>query len=114
MHIDRADNVSVADKATVLTAPNPVFGFVLLSTSGTLATCASFGASEAQDVGLCRFVGEIVDIFAIFPQRHALVVVATSITSAHTVRIADEKVYPPLPCLSPGMDTQVSTQATYR
>ncbi len=91
MHIDRTDNVSVADKATSFTAPHPAFGFVLLSTSGTLATCASFGASEAQDVGLCRFVGEIVDIFAIFPQRHALVVVTTSITSAHTVRIADEK-----------------------
>ena len=75
MHIDRTDKIAVADKATLLTSPNPAFRLVLLSTSGTLATCSSFGASEAQDAGLFCFVTEVVDIFAVLPQRHALIVV---------------------------------------
>jgi len=33
----------------------------------TLATCSSFGASEAHDVGLLGFVGEVVDVFAVLP-----------------------------------------------
>jgi len=91
MHIDRTNKITVADKATLLTAPNPAFGLVFVSTSGTLATCSSFGASEAQDAGSFRFVSEIVDVFAILPQSHALIMVAAIITIAHAMRIADKE-----------------------
>jgi hypothetical protein len=91
MHIDRTNQVTVADKATLLTVPNPAFGLVLVSTSGTLARCSSFGASEAQDAGSFRFVGQIVTILAVFPQGHALIVVPASIAVTDAVRIADEE-----------------------
>ncbi len=91
MHIDTANQVTVARKPALLAAPNPAFGFVLMSTSGTLARCSSFGASEAQDAGLFRFVGEIINVFAIFPQGHALMVVSAIIAIAHAVRITNEE-----------------------
>jgi hypothetical protein len=91
MHIDRTHQIAVSSKATALTSPNSAFGFVLLSTSGTLARCSSFGASEAQDAGLFCFVTEVVDIFAVLPQRHALIVVPATRTLADAVRIADEE-----------------------
>src|SRR5712692_7542027 len=64
---------------------------MLLPTSGTLATCSSFRASEAQDAGLFRFVGKVVNVFAILPQGHALIMVPTTITVAYAVRVADEE-----------------------
>jgi len=91
MHIDTAYQITVADKATFLAAPNPAFGLMFMPTSGTLATCSSFGASEAQDAGLFRFMGQIINVFAIFPQGHTLIMVAAIITVAHTMRIADEE-----------------------
>jgi hypothetical protein len=91
MHIDRTNEIPVADKATFLATPNPAFRFVLVSTSGTLATCSSFGASEAQDVGSFGFVSQVIDILAVFPQSHALIVVSATITIADAVWIADEE-----------------------
>ncbi len=81
----------MAFKATDPACPISAFGLLFMPTARTLATGSSFGASEARDVSLFRFVTQIVNIFAVFPQRHALIVVATSITSADTVRIADEE-----------------------
>jgi hypothetical protein len=37
------------------------------------------------------FVGEIVDITAVLPLRHALVVMVSFVLSAHAMRIADEE-----------------------
>jgi len=91
VHIDRTDKIAVATETAALACPISAFGLVFVPASGTLATCSSFGASEAQDMGLFRFVGEVVDVFAIFPQGHALIVVATIILIAHAVRIADEE-----------------------
>jgi hypothetical protein len=47
-------------------------------------------------VGLRAFVGEIVDILAVLPLRHALVVVASSVLLSYPVRIADEERANPL------------------
>ncbi len=91
MHSDRTDQITVSREPAFLAVPNPAFGFVFMPTSGTLATCSSFGASEAQDVGLFRFVGKIVDVFAIFPAGHALIVVSAIVAIAHAMRIADEE-----------------------
>ena len=74
-----------------LTDPISVLGFLFVTTLGTPARCASFGAGEAHDVGLCGFVGEVIDVFPIFPQGHALVVMPASISVAHALRIADEE-----------------------
>jgi Transposase IS200 like len=42
-------------------------------------------------VSLFRFVTQVVDILAIFPRGHSLIVMSTAISSAHTVWIADEE-----------------------
>src|SRR5439155_365919 len=55
MHIYRSNNVTVSSKATGLADPISLLGLVFMLTDRTLATCASFGASEAHDVGLLGF-----------------------------------------------------------
>jgi hypothetical protein len=91
MHIDRAHQVTVAHKAADATRPISPFGLVTMPTCRTPARCASFGAGEAHDVGLCGFVGGVIDVFPICPQGHALVVMPPSISVEHAVRIADEE-----------------------
>lgn len=91
MHIDTADQITVSRKSALFAMPLPVFRLVLLATSGTLARCSSFGASEAQDMGLFAFVGEVVDITTIFPQGHALVVMSPAVAATNAMRIADEE-----------------------
>ncbi len=83
MHISRTNEVTVSRKPAGAAGPISSPGLVFVPTARTLATCSSFGASEAQDVGLFGFVSEIVNVFAIFPQGH-----------------------------SPGMDTQVPSEDT--
>ncbi len=91
MHIDRADEITMAREPASAAGPISAFGLLFMPASGTLATCSSFGAGEARDVSLFRFVGEIVDILAILPQRHALIVVSAVLSIADTMRIADEE-----------------------
>jgi hypothetical protein len=77
------------------TDPISVFGFMFVTTLGTPARCASFGAGEALYVGLLAFLGEVVDVLAVFPQGHALIVVSAAVLLTDTMRIADEE-YPDL------------------
>src|ERR1051326_1872390 len=46
--------------------------------------------AQARHVGLCRFLLQVVDIFAIFPAGHALVVMPSCIPAADAMGIADE------------------------
>jgi hypothetical protein len=91
MHIDRANEIAVARKAAGAADPISILGFVAMPTARTPARCPSFGAGEARDVSLLGFVSEVVDVLAVLPQGHALVVVTTSITVTNTVRVADEE-----------------------
>src|SRR5690242_12792243 len=91
MHIDAADNIPMAHKATFAAGPISVLGLVFMPTYRTLATCSSFRASEAHDVSLFGFMREVIDILAIFPQGHALVVVPSAITGTDPMGIADEE-----------------------
>ncbi len=91
MHIAAANKVTMSCKAAGLTCPISAFGLVLVPTYRTLATGSSFRASEAHDVGLLGFVGEVVDIFAVLPQSHPLIVVSSAIPIADTMGITDEE-----------------------
>jgi len=91
MHIDRANQITMAAKATDSARPISAFGLVFMSTYRTPTTGSSFGAGEAHDVGSFCFVGEIVDIFPVLPQGHTLVVMPAVIPIADTMRIADEE-----------------------
>ena len=90
MHIDRADQVTVAPKAALAAHPISVLGFMFMPTSGTPATGSSFEVGEARDVSLFGFVADVVDVFAILPVAHALVVMLATILVADPMRIACE------------------------
>ena len=91
MHIDRTDKVAVSREPARFADPLPVSRLVFMLTFRTLAACSSFGASEALNVSLVGFVGQVVDIFAVFPQAHTLVVVASIVLLAHPIRVANEE-----------------------
>ena len=91
MHIGTADEITVTAKPAGVARPNSSFGLVSMPASGTPARCPSFGAGEAHDAGLCCFIGQIVDIFAVFPQCHPLVVMPSLILMPHSMRISNEK-----------------------
>jgi hypothetical protein len=91
MHIDTADNVTMASEATFAACPISSLGLMLMLAYRTLATCASFRASEALDASLCAFMGEVVDVLAIFPQGHALVVVTPTVLVTYTMGMTDEE-----------------------
>ena len=89
MHVHGAYQVSVSLETASLAVPLPVSGLVCMPTVGTPARCSSFRASEAHNMGLLCFVGEVVDILAIFPQGHPLIVVSALLLAAHPMRIAN-------------------------
>jgi hypothetical protein len=91
MHIDRTHQVTMSGEPAGAARPISAFGLVFVPTSGTPARGASFRASEARDVSSFGFVGEIVDILAIFPASHALIVVASALSITHAVRVANEE-----------------------
>ncbi len=91
VHIDGTDNITMSCETALLTVPLSAFGLMSMAAYRTLARCSSFGASEAHDAGLLGFVGEVVDLLAVFPQGHALVMVPAAIAGLHPVRIANEE-----------------------
>jgi hypothetical protein len=91
MHIDRTHQITVSREPASAACPISSLGLVFMPTARTLARCSSFGASEARNVSRFRFVGEIVDILAIFPASQTLIVMSAMVLIAHTVRIADEE-----------------------
>ena len=91
MHIDRTHEITVALETAGAADPISAFGLVFMPAYRTPATGSSFGAGEAHDVGLFRFVREVVDILAIFPQGHPLVVMPALILIAHAMWVADEE-----------------------
>src|SRR5258706_304616 len=91
MHIDTAYDIAMSYKSTFPACPHPAFGLVSMSAYWTLATRSSFGAREALDAGLFTLVGEIINILAVFPLRHALVVMASFVLLSNAMRIADEE-----------------------
>ena len=91
MHIDRTDEIAVAGKAALAARPSSAVGLVFVPAPRTPAGCASFGAGRARDASLLRFVREVVHISAVFPLRHAAIVVTATVPVAHAVRVADEE-----------------------
>jgi len=83
--------IAVTRKAAGAAPPGSTCGLVFVPTSGIPATGSSFRAGEAQDAGLFGFVREVVNVLAVFPAGHPLVMMPGSYPVAHTVRVADEK-----------------------
>jgi hypothetical protein len=64
---------------------------MFMPTVGTPAAGSSFGAGEARHVGLLTFVGQIINVLAIFPQGHPLIVVPAIVLVTDPMRIANEE-----------------------
>ena len=91
MHVDRANKVTVACEPADAAHPVSVPGLITMPTRRTQARCSSFRAGEARDVGGFCLMGEVVDVFAVLPTRHPLVVMASPIFLPDTMRIPDEE-----------------------
>ena len=97
VHIDRAYDIPVAFKSTGLASPVPPFGLMTMATYGTPAGRTTFVPGEAwamrptmRDAVLFRLLLQIIDIPAVLPLAHALVVVAAGVLAADPVGVADE------------------------
>ncbi len=91
MHIDRAHQIAMASKAALAADPVSPSGLVWVLASGTPAAGPSFGAGRAQDASLLAFVREVVNVLAVFPLRHAPVVMPSFGLPSDAVRVADEE-----------------------
>src|SRR5436305_14867326 len=91
MHIDRTNQIPVPGKLAFSAYPISAFGFVFVPTSRTPARCFSFVAGEAHVVSSLAFVGQIINILAIFPHCHALIVVPAFVLIAYPMMIANEE-----------------------
>jgi hypothetical protein len=88
MHVHASDNIPVADKATAPTGPVPPCRLLSPVASWTAAAGSPLTAAEARDADQCTLLLQIVFVFAVFPLRHALVVMAPFVLVAHPMRIA--------------------------
>ena len=78
-------------KSTLPAPPHPPSGLVFVPAYWTLAARSSFAAGEALDAGLFALVGQIVDVFSVFPLGHALVVMPSFVLLAHAMGVANKK-----------------------
>jgi len=92
VHVQAADNVAMACKATlgVLTHPVAPMNPLALLAGRTPARRAPFGAGEAQDASSCTLLGEVVLVLAVFPLAHALVMVVPGILVTNAMRVPNE------------------------
>ena len=91
MHVDAANQVPVSFEATLRTGPVSAFGFVAMAAYRTPGARSPLRPGEARYAGLFTLVRQIVDVLAILPLTHALIVFPAATTLAHAIRIADEQ-----------------------
>ena len=105
VHVHRAYDIPVAFKSTGFASPVPLFGPVAMAAYGTPraggampAGGTTFIPGEAwamrptmHDAVLFRLLLQVIDVLAIFPLTHTLVVVAATLFAAHPVRVADKE-----------------------
>ncbi len=91
MHIRCTHQISMTGKLAGVARPISVLGLMEVSTIGTPARCASFRASEARYVDGSTFVGEVINVLAIFPQSHTLIMVPAFVLVADPMRITNEE-----------------------
>ncbi|KIE57708.1 hypothetical protein A946_11790 [Methylacidiphilum kamchatkense Kam1] len=91
VHVYSAHDIPVAFKSTGFASPDPPFGLVAMAAYGTPAGRTSFAPGEARDAVLFRLLFQILDILAVLPLAHTLIVVASSMLAANPVRVSDKK-----------------------
>ena len=90
VHVHRAYDIPVAFKSTGLASPVPPFGLMTMAAYGTPAGRTTFIPGEAHDAVLFRLLLQVIDVLAILPLAHALVVVTPRVLASYPIRITDE------------------------
>ena len=90
MHVHRAHDIPVTFKSTGFASPVPPLGLMTMAAYGTPAGCATLIPGEAHDAVLFRLLLQVIDVLAIPPLAHALVVVTPGVLASHPIRVADE------------------------
>lgn len=91
VHVETAHQVPMTAKAAPGADPVPALGFVTMAASRTPGARSPLRPGEARDAGLCAFMRQVIDVLAVFPLRHALIVFASGAALAHAVGIAHEE-----------------------
>ena len=91
VHVETAHQVPMTAESALGANPIPALGLVTMAASRTPGTRSPLRPGEARDACLCAFMREVIDVFAVFPLGHPLVVFAPAAAIAHPMRIADEK-----------------------
>jgi hypothetical protein len=98
VHVHRAYDIPVAFKSTGFASPVPPFRLMTMAAYGTppmrramLAGGTSFVAHEAHDAVLFRLLLQVINIPAVLPLAHALVVVTPGVLASYPIGVADEK-----------------------
>ena len=91
VHVHRAYDIPVAFKSTGLASPVPPFGLMTMAAYGTQARSTTFIANEAHDAVLFRLLLQVIDIPAVLPLAHALVVVTPGVLASYPIGVADEQ-----------------------
>ena len=90
MHVDCAYDIPVAFESTGFASPVPPFGLMAMAAYGTPAGRTTLIPGEAHDAVLFRLLLQVIDILAVLPLAHALVVVTTTLFATHSIRITHE------------------------
>ena len=90
VHVHRAYDIPVAFKSTDFASPVPPFGPVAMAAYGTPTGGTTFIPGEAHDAVLFRLLLQIIDIPAVLPLAHALVVVTPRVLATDPIGVADE------------------------
>lgn len=89
MHVDAADKIAMTGETTYLAGPDTPARFVFVTAFRTTAGRPPFRAAEARNAGLPALVSQVIDVAAILPLRHPLVVMATAAPTPDAIRVAD-------------------------
>ena len=93
MHVQAAHHVSMPHEGAsrTMTPPDAPTYFLFPPTYRTPARCSLLRTGEALHVGLFGLIGEIGNVFAVFPLAHTLVMMAPAPPIPDPMGIADEE-----------------------
>jgi hypothetical protein len=82
----------MAAKSTSLRDPVPVSRFVLMAAFRTAGTRSSFRPAEARNAGVFTLVVEVLDVLAVLPLGHPLVMFSTTWRFSYPIWIPDIEI----------------------
>jgi hypothetical protein len=92
VHVDAADQIAMVAQSTPLADPVPAGRFMLMAAFRTAGTGSPFRPAEARNAGMFTLVLEVLDVLAIFPLGHPLVMFSTTWLIAYPIWIPNIEI----------------------